>query len=174
MEQVTRRSFAQSARQRETKVPRCSTLRKGVVTPTGKPPETSVGRSGRTSTHDLGADQGSPQVTNHGHGKPRAGKHQQAICHLGNFKDVRFYPIFNFGHFWAALLKISGFYPTRFFRQFWADPIFSAVRSSFLAEEEALNLDFLPHSKFWPFLGRPLNDVRFYPTRNFGHFWAPS
>ena len=38
-------------------------------------------------------------------------------------KDVRFYPIFNFGHFWAALLKISGFYATRFFRQFWADPI---------------------------------------------------
>ena len=59
----------------------------------------------------------------------------------GNFEDVQ--------------LKISGFYPTRFFRQFWADPIFSAVRSTFLAEEEAQNLEF-------------------YPTRNFGHFWAPS
>ena len=52
---------------------------------------------------------------------------QVTFQHVGNFKDVRFYPIFNFGHFWAALLKISGFYPTRFFRQFWADPIFSAV-----------------------------------------------
>ena len=71
----------------------------------------------------------------------------------GNFKDVQFYPIFIFGHFWAALLKMSGFYPTRFFRQFWADPIFSAVRSTFLAEEEAQNLEFLPHPKFWPFLG---------------------
>ena len=38
-----------------------------------------------------------------------------------------FYTILNFGLFWAALLKISGFYPTRFFRQFWADPVFSAV-----------------------------------------------
>ena len=55
----------------------------------------------------------------------------------GNFKDVRFHPIFIFGHFWAALLKISGFYPTGFFRQFWADPIFSSVWSIFLAEEEA-------------------------------------
>ena len=55
----------------------------------------------------------------------------------GNFKDVRFYPIFNFGHFWAALLKTSGFYPTRFFRQFWADPIFSVVTSTFLVEVEA-------------------------------------
>ena len=36
---------------------------------------------------------------------------------IGNFKDVRFYPIFNFGHFWAA--QKYGFYPTRFFRQFW-------------------------------------------------------
>ena len=76
-----------------------------------------------------------------------------------NFKDVRFYPRFNFGHFWAALSKISGFHPTRFSRQFWADPIFSAVESTFLAEEEAQNLDFLPHPKFWPFLG-PLLGLR--------------
>ena len=58
----------------------------------------------------------------------------------GNFKDVRFYPILNFGLFWAALLKISVFY------QFWANHTFSA----------------------WPFLGRPFKDVRFYPILNFG------
>ena len=28
-----------------------------------------------------------------------------------------------------------------------------------MAEEEAQNLEFLPHPKFWPFLGRPLKDV---------------
>ena len=54
----------------------------------------------------------------------------------GNFKDVRFYPIVNFGLFWAALLKMPAFYPTRNFRQLWADPTFSAVGSTFLAEEE--------------------------------------
>ena len=60
-----------------------------------------------------------------------------------------FYTILNFGLFWAALLKISGFYPTRFFRQFWTDPVFSAVWSTFLAE------------------------VNFHPTRHFSHFWPP-
>ena len=72
---------------------------------------------------------------------------------VGNFKDVRFYPIFIFGHFWAALSMISGFCPTRFFRQFWADPIFQLF--------EAL---------FWP--KRRPKILNFYPTRNFGHFWA--
>ena len=38
----------------------------------------------------------------------------------GNFKDVRFYPLLNFGLFGAALLQMSVFYPTRNFRQFWA------------------------------------------------------
>ena len=79
----------------------------------------------------------------------------------------------NFGLFWAALLKMSVFYPTRNFRQFWADRTFSAVRSTFLAEEEDQNVEILPHPKFWLFLGRPLKDVRFYPMLNFGHFWAP-
>ena len=77
------------------------------------------------------------------------------------FEDVRFYPILNFGLFLAALLKMSVFYPTRNFRQFWADPLFSAVRSTLLAEEEAQNVEILPHPKFWPFLGRPLKDVWF-------------
>ena len=80
----------------------------------------------------------------------------------------------NFGLFWAALLKMSVFYTTRNFRQFWADPTFSAVRSTFLAEEEAQHVEILPHPKFWPFLGRLLEDVRFYPILNFGHFGASS
>ena len=69
-------------------------------------------------------------------------------------KNVRFYPILNFG-LSPLPFKISVFFPTRFFRQFWADPTFSAIRSTFLAEEEAQNLDFF-----------------FNPTRNVGHFWA--
>ena len=32
----------------------------------------------------------------------------------------------------------------------------------------------LPHPKFWPFVGRLLKDVRFYPMLSFVHFWAPS
>ena len=59
------------------------------------------------------------------------------------------------------------------FVNFGPTPTFPAVRSTFLAEEEAQNVDILPHPKCWPFLGRPLKDVRFYSTRNFGHFWGP-
>ena len=40
------------------------------------------------------------------------------------------------------------FYPIRNFRQFWADPTFSDVRSTFLAEEEAQIVEFLLHPKF--------------------------
>ena len=85
----------------------------------------------------------------------------------GNFKHVRFCPILNFGLLWAALIMMSVFCPTRNFRQFWADLTFSAVRSTFLAGEEAQNVEILPHPKFWPFLGRLLKDVRFYPILNF-------
>ena len=53
---------------------------------------------------------------------------------VGNFEDVRFDPTLNFGLFCAALLKVSVFYPTRNFRQFGADPTFSAVRSTFWAK----------------------------------------
>ena len=81
--------------------------------------------------------------------------YQMACVCRGNFKDVRFYPMLNFGLFWAALLKMSVFYTTRNFRQFWADQTFSAVRSTFLVEEEAQNVEILLHPKFWPFLGRP-------------------
>ena len=41
----------------------------------------------------------------------------------------------------TALLEMSVFYPTRNFRQFWADPTFSAVRGTFLAEEEAQSVE---------------------------------
>ena len=68
----------------------------------------------------------------------------------GIFKDVRFYPILNFGHFWAPLFsrcfypimnfghfwalpffKMSGFYPTRNFGQFWADLHFFSCQRHF-------------------------------------------
>ena len=38
------------------------------------------------------------------------------------FEDVRFCPIFNFGHFWAALLKISGFTPPEILAIFGPPP----------------------------------------------------
>ena len=47
----------------------------------------------------------------------------------GNFEDVRFHP--EFWPFLGPLLEMSVFYPTRNFRQFWADPTFSVVRSIF-------------------------------------------
>ena len=76
----------------------------------------------------------------------------------------------NFGHFWAPpFFKMSGFYPTRNFGQFWPISTFSAVRGTFLAEEEAQNLEFLPHPKFWPFLGRPLKDVLLAPSPHSVH-----
>ena len=84
-----------------------------------------------------------------------------------------FTPYWILAFFWAALLKMSVFYPTRNFRQFWADPTFWAVKSTFLAKEEAHSVEILPHRKFWPFLSS-LKDVRFYPILNFGHFGAPS
>ena len=68
----------------------------------------------------------------------------------GIFKDVRFYPILNFGHFWAPLFfrcflphnefwpffgppffKMSGFYPTRNFGQFWPDLHFFSCQRHF-------------------------------------------
>ena len=69
--------------------------------------------------------------------KGKSDGHSHAIP--GIFKDVRFYPILNFGLFWAPLFsrcfhpimnfghfwappffKMSGFYPTRNFGHFWA------------------------------------------------------
>ena len=34
-------------------------------------------------------------------------------------------------------------------------------------------LKFYTHPKFWQILGRPLQDVRFHPILNFGHFLGP-
>ena len=85
---------------------------------------------------------------------------------VGIFQGVRFYPILNFGLCWAPLFSRC-FYSIMNFGHFWADPIFSAVRITFLAEEKAKNLEFLHHPKFWPFLGRPLKDVL-----EFSNFWA--
>ena len=43
--------------------------------------------------------------------------------------------------------------------KFWPilgrSPLFQLFKSTFLAEEEAHNLEFLPHPKFWPFFGLP-------------------
>ena len=91
------------------------------------------------------------------HDRQRVGRRAEQLCDaprirqpscwrfhaMGIFKDVRFYPILNFGLFWAPLFsrcfypimnfghfwaspffKMSGFYPTRNFCQFWADPHF--------------------------------------------------
>ena len=61
---------------------------------------------------------------------------------VGNFKDVPFCPILNFGHFRAALLKMSVFYPTRNFRQLW---------KHFFGRRGGHNVEHLPHPKNWPF-----------------------
>ena len=75
--------------------------------------------------------------------------------HLAVFEDVRFHPILNFGLFWAALLQMSVFcHPN--FRQFWADPTFSAVRSTFLAEEEA-------QGRLAPRSGEQRGGIHFHP-----------
>ena len=74
---------------------------------------------------------------------------------FGNFKDVRFYPIMNFGHFWAPpFFKMSGFYtPPEIFVNFGRSPLLQLL--------EAL---------FWP--KRRPKILNFCPTRNFGHSWA--
>ena len=80
----------------------------------------------------------------------------------------------NFGLFWAALLKMSVFYPTRNFRQFWADPTFSAVRSIFWPKRRPKMLQFHPTQNFGDFWAALLKMSGFYPILNFGHFLAPS
>ena len=95
-----------------------------------------------------------------------------------------FYPILNFGHFWASLFsrcfypinfgplpssRCPGFTPPVILANFGPISTFSTVRSTFLAEEEAQNLEFLPHPKFWPFLGRPLKDVLPVPSPHSVH-----
>ena len=77
VEQVTRGGLTQNARQRETKVPRCSTPGKRVMTPNEQAPRNEREKEWKNVHTRSDADQRSPQVTKHGHGKLRAGKQQQ-------------------------------------------------------------------------------------------------
>ena len=74
---------------------------------------------------------------------------------LGNFKDVRFYPILNFGLFLGRLLEDVPFLPHPKFSSILADPIFSAVRSTFLAEEEAQRVEIFSPPRILAFFGLP-------------------
>ena len=65
----------------------------------------------------------------------------QVFGQVGIFKDVRFYPILNFGLFWAPLFSRC-FYPIMNFGHFWALPLLQDVRVS-------------PHPIFSSILGRP-------------------
>ena len=103
------------------------------------------------------------------------GSSAQAAPVAGNFKDVQFYPIpYSFGHFWAALLKISGFHPHPIFSTILGRPHFSAVRSTFWPKRRPKILNFYPTRNFGHFWAALLKMSGFTPTRNFGHFWAPS
>ena len=64
----------------------------------------------------------------------------------GQFSRCPVLPHIDFFFFWAALLQMSVFFPTRNFQQFWADAL------------------------FWP--KRKPKMLKFCPTHNFGHFWA--
>ena len=63
---------------------------------------------------------------------------------FGNIKDVRFYPMFNSGHFWAALSMISGFYPTRNFGHFWAPSLVTLLIFRNVMTREHLNTQNTP------------------------------
>ena len=70
----------------------------------------------------------------------------------GIFEDVRFYPIMNFGHFWALpSSRCPGFTPPGILANFWPIPLFQPLGTL-----------------FWP--KRRATILNFYPTRNFGHF----
>ena len=89
----------------------------------------------------------------------------------------RFLPHIEFWPLWAALLKMSVILPHPKFSSILGRPwFFSAVRSTFLAEEEAQSVEILPPPNILAFFGppRPLKDVWFYPILNFGKFGAPS
>ena len=95
-----------------------------------------------------------------------------ALSGLGNFKRC---PVLTHIEFWLFLgrpLKDVRVFPHPKFSTIWADPTFSVVRITFLAEEEAQNVDILPHPKFWPFLAALFKMSSFYPILNFCHFWA--
>ena len=68
-----------------------------------------------------------------------------------------FLPHNEFWPFWgpAPSSRCPGFTPPEILANFGPIPTFTAVRSTFLAEDPPLS----PSPKFWPFLGRPLKDV---------------
>ena len=87
---------------------------------------------------------------------------QLEVCFLGLSSAGAYLKMSGFHHieFWPFLghppsSRCPGFTPPEILANLGPIPTFSAVRSTFLAEEEAHNLEFLPHPKFWPFLGRP-------------------
>ena len=57
-----------------------------------------------------------------------------------------------------GIFKDVRFYPTRFFVNFGPTPLFQLLEALF-CRRGARNLEFLPHPKCWPFLGRPLKDL---------------
>ena len=63
----------------------------------------------------------------------------------GNFKDVRFYSILNFGLFWAALLGCSCFATPEIFVSFGPTPIFQLLEALFWPKRRPKML------KFWVF-----------------------
>ena len=87
----------------------------------------------------------------------------------------------NFGR--SVILKMSGrplekirvlFTPPDFFINFGSTPIFQLFEALFWPKRWPKMLKFYPPQKLAIFWGRRLEDVRFYPMLNFGHFWPPS
>ena len=84
----------------------------------------------------------------------------------GYFKDVRFCPIFHFWPFLGRPLKDIRVSPHPIFSSILGRPNFFSCLKHFLAEEEAQNLEFSPHPKFWPFLGPLLGHPFDFPNLN--------
>ena len=68
------------------------------------------------------------------------------------FHFFYFFHFFHFSPFFHFFPFFSPFFPM-IFVNFGPTPTFPAVRSTFLAEEEAQNVEILPHPKFWSLLG---------------------
>ena len=100
--------------------------------------------------------------------------HTLPVGFPGMFKNVRFYTILNFGLFWAPLFSRC-FYPHNEFWPFLGlPPLLQDIR---VLPHPIFSLIFGPtplfellEALFWP--KRRPEILNFYPTRNFGHFWA--
>ena len=66
-----------------------------------------------------------------------------------------FTPILNFGHFWAALLKMSSFTHSEIFVNFGPTPLVQLSEALFLAEEEAQNVEIFNPLKILAIFGHP-------------------